>query len=544
VVALEPRQQPYAPGSRTSARCARKEDIMSIRVGIVVAVATWLAVSAGSAAAQSKCSSAKAKTAGKHAAGLGKCRAKAIGKGTPVDPACTTKENGKVAPAFGKAEAKGDCLAPGGDGAAISAKDAALVDDVHQAVNASAGGPSKCDSKKVQVATKKAADKAGCHAKAIGKGIAVDAACLGKAETKFSAAVGKAEAGTDCTNTGQAAALEAIVDAYVADLVDELTVPPPTCCVATRMETASAPGILAVGTLPQFPFPSGIVTKIETDAGDASCKHSAVIPAGGFTVPAFCIPALGFTSEVTASGCESGNGHGAGMVWDAAAPCADADVSSVGDTSDPSTNACGTLGTGCGAMPGQAGADTAANVDTTLGNTACDAAGVGVQLAIPVHSTTWNDVDANCPDDDGVYDPGTDVLVSQFDFILRTTTASSNADYTDLNADSCAFAGHGPDHTKRCSLNNSRPCTSNGHCTSPLPNDGTCTDGPLVGVPAAGPCCQVGQTSTLVATGFGFTGGAPLYDIIFANRTPTSVTSCVAPTGGLSCTPTTNVCLQ
>jgi hypothetical protein len=171
-----------------------------------------------------KCSSSKLKVAGKHAAARGKCVAKAIGKGVVVDPACTGKADGKVGPAFAKAEAKGDCLAPGGDAGAIFAKDAVFVDDVHQTVNAGVVTPaSKCDSKKVQAATKKAADKAGCHAKAIGKAISVEPACLAKAEGKFSAATSKAEAGTDCTSAGQAAALEAIVDAFVTDLVGELT---------------------------------------------------------------------------------------------------------------------------------------------------------------------------------------------------------------------------------------------------------------------------------------------------------------------------------
>jgi hypothetical protein len=508
-------------------------------LGVLLAAAVLLAGTADSAAAQSKCSSAKMKTAGKHAAGLGKCRTKAISKGTPADGACTAKEDGKVAPAFGKAESKGDCLAPNGDAAAIAAKDAALVDDVHQAVNGGAGGPSKCDSKKVQVATKKAAAKAGCHAKAIGKGIAVDAACLGKAETKFSAAVGKAEAGTDCTNTSQAAALEAIVDAYVNDLVDELTTSPPACCGATRIELTSTPGILALGTLPPFPFPAGVVTRIDSGAPDVDCEHGTVVPPGGFTAPVFCVPALGFTSELVATGCESGSGHGAGMVWDSVATCPDADVSQVGDTSDPSSNACGTLGTGCVTAPGGAGTDSAANVDTTRGDGACDAPGVGIQVEIPALSRTWNDADGNCPDDDGAFDPGTDILVTQFSFVLRSTTASSNADFTDLNADGCSFAGHGPDHTKRCSDDPSRPCQVNSQCTSPA----TCGHGPLVGDPAIGPCCQVGQTTTLVATGFAFTGGSPLYDVVFAAQLPNSVTVCGVAASN-ACTPTTDPCLQ
>jgi hypothetical protein len=509
-------------------------------VGVALGIFAFVAVTSGDASAQSKCSSAKAKSAGKHAAGRGKCLTKAIGKGLPVDAACTAKEDGKLTSAYTKAEAKLDCLAPNGDAGAISAKDLALVSDIHQAVNAGGGGPSKCDSKKVQVATKKAADKGGCYAKAIGKGLPVDPLCLGKAETKFSSAVTKAEAGTDCTNTGQAAALEAIVDAYIADLVTELTTTPPACCAAGRIETTSGPGILQVSTLPPFPFPSGVLTRIDAGAPDGACEQSAVVPAGGFTVPVFCIPALGFTSQVVSTGCAAGTGAGAGTVWGAAATCPDADVSRVGDTSDPSTNSCGTLGGGCNTSPGNAGADTAGNIDTTRGDNVCDSTpGVAVQLDIPVLSTTWNDFDGNCPDDDLTYDAGTDTLVTQFNFILSPTTATSNADYTELNGDACTFAGNGPDHVKHCTGDTSRPCNTNGHCTG----FGTCVDGPIVGSPATGPCCVVGQATTVVASGIAFTGGSPLFDIIFANQTPSTVSACGAA-GSDTCTVNTNACLD
>jgi hypothetical protein len=481
----------------------------------------------------------KLKSAGKHAAALGRCRAKAIGKGTPIDPACAAKADGKTGPAFQNAEAKTDCIAPNGDAEAISAKDAALVDHLDLAVNGAAGGPSKCDAKKLQAGTKKAAEKAGCHAKAVRKGVPVDGACLGKAEAKFSAAIGKAETRTDCTNTGQAAVLEAIVDAYVTDLVSELTTATPNCCAPARIELSTSGGSLNVGPF-TFPFPSGAVIRIDTDAGDASCKHGAVVPAGGFTVPLFCIPNLQWTSEFIATGCESGTGRGSGTVWDGMALCPDADVSSVGDTSDPSTNTCGTLGTGCGTYPGEAGFDTASNIDTTRGDGLCDAAGVGVQLAIPFRSHTWNDENAECPDPDGIQD-GNDSYIADFTGVLYLTTGRANADYTDLNGDACSFAGSGPDHTKRCSLDNSRPCNF-GTCSNP--SAGTCQDGPVVGVAPPGPCCGLGQASTLVASGIASSSAAlPIVDIIYSMRMATTVTGCGTPAGD-TCTPTTNVCLQ
>jgi hypothetical protein len=516
------------------------------RLVVGVGVLALVGAMSTDAGAQSKCSSAKAKSAGKHAAGRGKCVAKAVGKGLPVDPACTAKEDGKLGPAYTKAEAKADCLAPNGDSGAILAKDAALVADLWQAVNGTGAGPSKCDSKKVQVATKKAADKAGCYAKAIGKGLPVDPLCISKAETKYSSAIGKNETGTTgatCTNLGQAAALEAIVDAYIVDLIDELTTSPPACCPATRITTSSGPGILQVSTLPPFPFPAGVNTVVDAGAPDSCCKHNVSVPPGGFSVPVFCIPALGFTSSVTPLGCAAGTALGQGQVIDAAAPgpfpcCADTDVSRVGDTSDPSTNTCGTLGGGCNTSPGNAGADTDGNIDTTRGNGVCDpAAGTHTQLDIPVHSQTWNDFDGNCPDDDLAYSPGTDTLVTDFNFILSPTTATSNADYTELNGDACTFAGNGPDHVKHCTGDLTRPCNTNGHCTG----FGTCVDGPLVGIPPAGPCCTVGQATTIVASGIAFTGGSPLFDLVFANSVPSTISACGAA-GSNTCTLSTDAC--
>jgi hypothetical protein len=487
----------------------------------------------------SACTSAKVKTAGKFTAALGKCRAKAIADGSAVDSACTQKATARFLAGFAKADAMPDCLGETGDAAAIRAVVEGFIPDVHQAVNGGGAGPNKCDGKKVQAATKKAAAKALCHAKPIRKGIPVEATCLAKAESGFAKAITKLEKpGNACTSQSQGPTLEALVDAFVAELISELTTYTECGCPAQRYELTSTPGILAIGTLPAFPFPAGVVTRVDSGAANAECEHASVVPPGGFSVPVFCVPALGFTSELTATGCASGSGHGAGVVWDAAA-CADADVAQVGDTSDPSTNSCATLGGGCTVMSGGAGDDTAGNVDTTRGDGACDASGVGIRVEIPARSRTWNDAVGNCPDEDGVFDPGTDFLVTEFDLVLRATTASSNAEFADLNGDACMFAGHGPDHPKHCSDDPSRPCQTNAHCTAPA----TCLHGPLVGVPPVGPCCNVGQTTTLVSTGFAFTGNAPLYDVIFAARLPNTVTACGASAGN-TCTPTIDVCRQ
>ena len=83
-------------------------------------------------------------------------------------------------------------------------------------------GPSKCSSKEIAAAGKKAGGKAKCWSKATKKALPVDSACLGTAETKFSAAYSKAMGKGDCINTTPAGTIETKVDNFITDLVTEI----------------------------------------------------------------------------------------------------------------------------------------------------------------------------------------------------------------------------------------------------------------------------------------------------------------------------------
>src|SRR5207244_2654992 len=192
-----------------------------------------------------------------------------------------------------------------------------------------------------------------------------------------------------------------------------------------RIVTTSSPGTLTVGAFAPFPFPPNVETIVEVGTGDATCKHTGIVPSGGFTVPTFCIPALAYSSVVEAKGCESGGASGSATVWDAVAPAPDPNVRSVADTS--------------------AGG----------GGAAWRAGGTGGRREL---------------------------------------------------------AGVGAN-----------------------PKSGT-------GSPADGPCCTVGQATTVVATGTAFSGAFPLYDLTFFSSTPTTISSCAAPTSSQTCTLTTDVC--
>jgi hypothetical protein len=427
---------------------------------------------------------------------------------------------------------------------------ALFVAALHGALGASAGaqvvGPSKCTSKKVVASAKKVFAKGKCEAKAIAKGVALDAACLAKAEAKFENAFGKAETAPDCLAPVSASQIEAKVDRFLRDVRCELS------CPRQRITFTSGPGTIAVSTLPSFPVAGGAITTVDMQADVGGCRYRATVPPGGFISGAFCIPSLNITAGVFATGCESGGQDGAGTVWPGGAPCPDADVKRVGDTSD---GVCNPPSQPCTTGAGGAGANEFGDVDAVRGDGACDPTpGLHVQLDIPVVLVTWFDVDGNCPDEDGVYNPGTDTSIHAFDLILSPTTATAEAALADKDldgsgpavADGCAFTGNGPPHTKVCSNASNEPCGNVGTLLNPADCGGppaTCVDGVLTGSPAPGPCCNVGDPLVMVTAGVAFSNIAVLgSDVVFSTKFPATVTAC-APVGpAAACTPTTNAC--
>jgi hypothetical protein len=164
---------------------------------------------------KSKCSSKEIAAAGKKAGGKAKCHAKAAGKGIAVDDGCLTKEEGKFAKAFAKAQQHDDCVAAVSAPAVESQVDAFITELVGQ-TTAGSSAESKCAAKQIAAGGKKASDKTKCHAKAVKKGLPVDPACLGKAETKFTGAFAKAERKADClVGDTTAGDVEATVDDFV-----------------------------------------------------------------------------------------------------------------------------------------------------------------------------------------------------------------------------------------------------------------------------------------------------------------------------------------
>jgi hypothetical protein len=110
----------------------------------------------------------------------------------------------------------------------------------------------KCAATKLQATGAKADGKLNCYVKAAKKGTLVDSGCLSTEEDQFAAAFAKAESTSSCFTTGDAAAIEAKVDAFVDEAVSQLLpiYPVVNTCAATKLGATGkvVGGILGVYT--------------------------------------------------------------------------------------------------------------------------------------------------------------------------------------------------------------------------------------------------------------------------------------------------------
>ena len=146
----------------------------------------------------------------------------------------------------------------------------------------------KCAAAKTKCVSAKVKGLLGCHQKAEGKSLAVDPTCIDKVVAKFSACIVKPEAKPPCLTTNDGATLEAAIDAYVLDVVQELDPGYPTpvtnkCSVAKKKavaaKTAAKLGCLAkaFGKEPGTIDPA-CITKAETKFAGAWAKAEAKPP--------------------------------------------------------------------------------------------------------------------------------------------------------------------------------------------------------------------------------------------------------------------------
>ncbi len=293
----------------------------------------------------------------------------------------------------------------------------------------------------------------------------------------------------------------------------------PVLCPASqgRYTQTTTGGVLKVSTFLPFAFPAGGVTVQDVSAGDSNCVHTTVVPyPGGFSTPIFCVPSLGYTVQVTQTGC------GIGIVDSNGG--SDLTTTEKGDTSYNSG--------GCGAPQScTAFVDSSGEIDITVGDGTPDicASGTGnAMVSIPVNTVTWLADDSSCPDSDGILDAA-DSIITQFPQTLDLTTDRATAQFADnAPTDSCSLRGAGP----------AGPFTANQVCAAAGNPYACCTGaatGSCTGSGAVGTCMDfAANTVTVAAGGTVFSSAAPLHDLLFTT-VQNSTISAPAPFGGATC---------
>ncbi len=257
----------------------------STHLRITLVLATLALVAGGPAIAKptpaQKCTSAKLKAAAKKATVKLACHARAASKRRRVDGDCLGRAEAAFVKAFGTAESKGGCLTTA-DAAVV---EAAIEGFVQAAVTALPGGDTKesgkCAGAKRKAAGQKVSAKLLCHAKATTKGVPVNGQCLGKAETAFAKAFGRAERKGGCATVGDAATLEQAVDGLVAQVVSQLTSSTTTTTPTTPGSTTTT--LTTPGSTTTTPTTPGSSTTTPTMPG--STTTTPTMPGSTTTTP-------------------------------------------------------------------------------------------------------------------------------------------------------------------------------------------------------------------------------------------------------------------
>ncbi len=177
----------------------------------------------GAAGAANKCAASKLTSVAKGASCLLALEAKAAKSGAAPDAGKLARCRDQMDAAFAKAEAKPPCLT-GGDAAAIQTRVDTFVTDLETAL--SVGVPNACQGTKLRAAGKAASCLLDRHAKVAKKDVAADPEKVQACRDKLAAKFEKLERKPVCGTSGDAAAIQVIVDAFVADADAQLTPAP------------------------------------------------------------------------------------------------------------------------------------------------------------------------------------------------------------------------------------------------------------------------------------------------------------------------------
>src|SRR5262249_34329460 len=138
---------------------------------------------------------------------------------------------------------------------------ASIIGGVPAGAGAGLSPAQRCSIAKDKAAAKKIASKLKCREKAVTLGAPVDPACVAIAESKFDAAIAKAEAFGGCATNGDGATIESAVDSCV-DSIATLAFGTTSTTVASATTTTTSttmpadPVCCAISPSNQVPFSS------------------------------------------------------------------------------------------------------------------------------------------------------------------------------------------------------------------------------------------------------------------------------------------------
>jgi phosphohistidine phosphatase SixA len=259
-----------------------------------------------------KCSANKLDATARALVAHAACEARALQKNTTVRAGCHESADRRLGTAFARIEARGGCLFTGDEEA------------VDGAIDAIVGGlvagqtPGKCGATKLRMAAQKASVELGCHRVGARRGEPPKAACLSKALTRFLAAFERADARLACGTPGDAATVQSVLDAFVAETAarliegDAALQPNPTNLAASIQGDAveltwTAPGPASGNTHVR------VLRRLDIDPVDASDADATVVFFGTTSAASHALkdllpttPTVARTYHYAAFGCTAG----------------------------------------------------------------------------------------------------------------------------------------------------------------------------------------------------------------------------------------------
>jgi hypothetical protein len=196
----------------------------------------------GAASSPGRCAALKAKAAGMHVAASLACHAVAARKGGSVSSACLAQARQKLERLFAKAEKKGTCGAPG-DATTIAEAGTLFVAGIAAAIlpGGSPDDARRCAAKKLLRAGAYGRGRLACWARAFRAGTPVDGACFDGSASKLIVGFRAAETKPGCATTGDAAAIETVLNGFVDEVAD-LVLPATTTTTIVATSTTIGGG--------------------------------------------------------------------------------------------------------------------------------------------------------------------------------------------------------------------------------------------------------------------------------------------------------------